>query len=143
MELEIVESYDFPVKKVKGILSGNQIILNMREIKNKAELNCILAEEVGHYHTASGDILDQNNIVKRKIELQGKKWAYQHLVPLEALIEGFELRLTRYELIDKLNITEDFFHEAIESYKKKYGCYVELDKYLIVFEPNLQIIKWF
>lgn len=143
MELEIVESYDFPVKKVKGLLSGNQIILNMKEIKSTAEFNCIVAEEIGHFNTASGDILDQKNLVKRKVELQGKKWAYENLVPLKSLIAGFDQRLDRYELIDRLNVTEEFFSSAIDYYKQKYGPYVKLDNYLIVFEPSVAVIKPF
>lgn len=42
----------------------------------------VLAEEIGHYETSSGNILDQNNTSNRKQELAARKWAYEYVVAL-------------------------------------------------------------
>lgn len=50
--------------------------------------------------------------------------------------------LTRLELAEYLEVTEEYLLEALEYYKQKYGPYVTLGNYTILFEP-LKIIKMF
>lgn len=142
-EIKVIEAYDFPIKSIKGICADNRIILNMKAIKDSADYNCILAEEQGHYFTTHGDILDQTITVNIKKELVARRWAYRKLLPLDAFIKAFEeRRLDKYELIEDLNVTEEFLEACIEYYKRRYGLGTNYKNYTLLFEPALQIIKW-
>lgn len=144
VEIRIIDSYDFPVKNVKGICSDDDIIMNMPSIKNKAEYNCVLAEELGHYHTTHGNILDQSKLVNIKKEIVARRWAYRDLLPLEVFIDAFEKRrLSKYELLEDLEVTEEFLEDSIGYYRQKYGAGINIRNYCIMFEPYLQIVKWF
>ena len=41
-----------------------------------------MAEELGHYYTGVGDILDQSSVSNRKQELCGRVYAYNKLIGL-------------------------------------------------------------
>lgn len=125
----------------KGYYSDG--VIAIKESLNESEKNCVLAEELGHFHTSHGDILDQSKIINIKKEAIARRWAYRKLLPLEVFIEAFEKRrLDRYEMVDDLQITEEFLDACIDYYRKKYGAAVSYGKYTIMFEPNLQMIKW-
>lgn len=49
------------------LLKGKRIAIR-KDIETQAEKSCVLAEEIGHDRTSSGDILDQDNIMKQKQE---------------------------------------------------------------------------
>src|SRR5690606_12425322 len=112
-------------------------------IPTTKEKACILAEELGHYHTSVGNILDQRNIRNRRQERAARQWAYERLVPLEKIIEAYHARVdSRHELAEFLGVTEQFLHDAIERYREKYGLRVKYDGYLIYFDP-LGVVEWF
>lgn len=52
---------------IKGLYSDNIIWIN-KFIPTNTEKICILAEELGHYHTSSGNIIDQSKLQNRKQE---------------------------------------------------------------------------
>lgn len=111
---------------------------------NDKEKYCVLAEELGHYETSYGNILDQNNISNVKQELKARRWGYKHIVSLEGIIEAFENNcLNEYEMAEYLGVTDEYFKECIEDYKRQYGLSCKLGKYYIVFEPRLGIYKNF
>lgn len=111
---------------------------------NDKEKYCVLAEELGHYETTYGNILDQNNINNVKQELKARRWGYKHIVTLEGIIEAFENNcLNEYEMAEYLGVTDEYFKECIEDYKRQYGLSCKLGKYYIVFEPRLGIYKNF
>lgn len=106
------------------------------------EKSCVLAEELGHYYTTTGDILDQSDDGNRKQELRARLWAYDKKIGLHGIINAYEARRTSIEeMADFLDVTPEFLHEAIKCYKSKYGPYVTLDNYIIFFEPNLSVAK--
>lgn len=123
------------IKRCKGLSIDNTISLS-RTINNIKEKKCVLAEEIGHYKTTYGNILDQSKLQNRKEEYKGRAWAYKKLVPLEDLLEAYESDVkNRYELADFLEITEEFLIEAIVYYRHKYGVYYKYQNYIIYFEP--------
>ena len=82
-----------PLKgKLKGLYSDQTIALD-RNIDSYAEEACVLAEELGHYHTTVGNILDQSRTQNRKQEQRARVWSYQRLVPLDML--GYSAPLKR------------------------------------------------
>lgn len=46
-------------------------------------------------------------------------------------------------MADYLDVTEDFLKDALESYRRKYGIYTEIDNYIIFFEPWISIMRKF
>ena len=77
----------------------------------------VLAEEIGHYETSSGNILDQNNTSNRKQELAARKWAYEKVLPLSAIETAVESGCRElWEIAEHLDIDEDFAREALKYY---------------------------
>ena len=140
-DLEI-EVYEMNNMKSKGLYSDYVIWIN-KSLPSISEKCCILAEEVGHYHTTTGDILDLSSVENQKQELKARAWAYGRLVPFSKIIQAHKLHITnRYELSEFLNVTEDFLEDALDWYKSKYGLYVSIDNFTICFEP-LGVIELF
>ena len=78
---------------------------------------CVLAEEVGHYETSSGNILDQTDTGNRKQELTARKWAYNKVVPEEKISEAISAGYTEvWEIADHLDVDEQFLIEALKYY---------------------------
>jgi hypothetical protein len=112
------------------------ILLDKHRIKSRAEKACILAEEIGHYYTTAGDITDQTDLVNRKQELRVHTWAFEKLVPLEAIVEAHKHGIrSRHEFAEHLQITEDFLDRAIKRYQAKYGLFKTCGEFTICFEP--------
>ena len=106
------------------------------------EKSCVLAEELGHYYTTVGDILDQSDDGNRKQERRARLWAYDKKIGLHGIINAYEARRTSIdEMADFFDVTPEFLRDAIKCYKAKYGHYVTLDNYIIFFEPNLSVAK--
>lgn len=135
-EKEGIEVVYLPLRgRIKGLYYNNVIALN-KNIDTTAEKTCILAEELGHYYTTAGNILDQKKIQNRKLERRARAWAYKKLVPLYKLVEAYKDGIkNRFELAEYLQVTEEFLDEALKYYKEKYGMYYRLGKYWICFEP--------
>lgn len=119
-------------------------VISIKNTLIEAEKNCTLAEEIGHYFTTHGNILDQTKIINIKKEIQARRWAYRKLLPLSIFIDAYEKnRLNKYDMLEDNDITEEFLDNCIRYYKQKYGLGTNIGQYTILFEPNLQIIKWF
>lgn len=132
-----VDVYERIMKpRVKGLYGDNIISIN-KIIPNDIEKGCVLAEELGHHHTSTGDIIDQSNLLNRKQERRARSWAYKRLVPLTKIIEAYKEGIrNRYELADYLGVTEKFVDDSIDRYKEEFGLRTTLDKkYTIYFEP--------
>lgn len=128
------------VDGLKGLYFDGNIAIEESLINS--EKNCILAEELGHYYTTSGNILDLSNIQNRKQELRARAWAYDKLIGLSGIISCFEAGCRNlYEMAEHLEITEEFLKETIERYRQKYGVYVSIKNYIIYFEPVLGVMK--
>ena len=129
--------------KAHALMKGNKIAIR-KDIPTLKEKHCVLAEELGHYHTTVGDITNLNDYRNYKQELQARRWGYNRIVGLLGLIRAFEHGCcSLYEVAEYLNITESYLKEAIEWYRSKYGVYTKVDNYIIYFEPSLTIGKIF
>lgn len=120
---------------IKGLYADGVVAISSK-IPSTTEKACILAEELGHYHTSSGDILDQSKMNNVKQEKRARNWAFEKLVPLEKLISAYRYGCeNRFQLAGYLEITEEFLDEAIQHYKEKYGQFYRLERYIIYFDP--------
>ena len=129
-----------PFKTYDGRIKGKDIYL--RKDMNTAEKSCVLAEELGHYYTTVGDILDMNVSENRKQERQARLWGYNRVIGLFGLIRAYEHGCKdKYEIADYLDVTEEYLEDCIDCYRDKYGEYKTVDNYTIYFIPNLMILK--
>ncbi len=138
-DLEVVEC-ELPSKKLKGLYSDNVIYLkpNMTEIEKR----CILAEELGHYETSAGNILDYSNLNNWKQEIKARNWAVDRLVTLDKLIDAYNQGVRdKYELAEYLSVTDDFLDYSITRLSQRFGVMVKCGDYVIYFKPNLMIFK--
>lgn len=130
-----------PLSASDGRIAGNKIAIR-QDIETTAEKACVLAEELGHYHTSVGDIIDLNSVRNRKQERQARLWSYNRQIGLCGLIRAYERGCeNRHEIAKFLNVTEAVLQECVDCYRDKYGIGTTVDNYYIMFIPNLQILK--
>lgn len=133
--LEIYE-HNFNTARLKGLCIDNVITLNSSSIETNAEKICVLAEEMGHYYTTTGNILDQSKAKNRKQERRARAWAYDRLIGINGLINAYKYGCkSKYEIAEYLNVSEQFLEEATTYYNEKYGLYYEIDNYIVYFNP--------
>ncbi len=129
-----------PLNAYKGRIKGKRIAIKRDLPEN--EKKCVLAEELGHYYTAMGDILEQYSISNRKQEMRGRIFAYNRLVGLTGIINAYKHHCQNLtDAAEYLNVPEEFLNEALSYYKGKYGSYYKLDNYMIIFEPSIAVIE--
>ncbi len=134
----LTKEKNLPVSK--GRIKGNRIAIKkgMSEIEKK----CVMAEELGHYYTGTGNILDQSSVSNRKQELYGRVYAYNKLIGLMGIIQAHKHHCQNlYEIAEYLDVTEEFFADSLKYYKAKYGKSVNIDNYVIYFEPYLGVLE--
>lgn len=113
-----------------------RLIVLSNALQTSAERLSVLAEEAGHYHTSTGDILSLDDVWSRKQELRARAWAYDRYAGPEKLIKAWREGIrTPWELAEYLDVTEEFLIAALKYYAGKYGPIWHVDKYLIGFEP--------
>ncbi|MCI9541479.1 MAG: hypothetical protein HFG39_10595 [Lachnospiraceae bacterium] len=127
-----------PLPVSKGRIRGRQILIRSGLIE--AEKKCILAEELGHYYTTTGNILDQRDTRNRKQEYRARLWGYNKLVGLHAIVQAYKHGCTNlYDTADFLEITELFLKDLLTCYRSKYGVCKEYGEYIVYFEPYLHV----
>ena len=139
-DIYIIENANFR-SKADGLINGNVIGIN-RNIRTSRRRTCILAEELGHYHTTVGDIIGQTADTDRRHELRARGWAYNRLIGLTGIVSSYKHGCRSLsDTADYLDVTEEFLTEAIQYYRSKYGHFVTIDNYVIYFEPVLGVLE--
>ena len=130
-----------PLTSSAGRIYNNKIAIqhNMSTV----DKTCTLAEELGHYYTTTGDIIDQTDIMSRKQEHRARMWAYEKLLPLQFFICAFKHGCRSiHETAEFLEVSEEFLIDCINAYYSKYGSFIEYGEYLFMFsETRLNISK--
>lgn len=133
-----VIEYDF-TGDAMGIYCDGCIFIN--KWASSVEKACTLAEEIGHHHTASKNILSMKSLESKKQELQGRRWGIKKVLLfddiIDAIIGGCE-RLS--DIAEHLDITEGFLSEALNYYYQKYGPSIAYDNYMVILSPNSVIV---
>lgn len=146
MLLKEADSHQLTVKEKRmkqhdGLIVRNRIAIR-KDIPSTIEKSCVLAEELGHYCTSSGDVLDQTDTMNRKQEYRARLYGYNLKIGLTGIIQAYEAGARNlYEMAEFLDVTEKYLMEAIECYKSKYGIYAKIDNYIIYFNPRLAVMK--
>ena len=136
----VIENAKFQ-SKASGLINNDVIGIN-KNVRSSTQRACILAEELGHYHTSSGNILDQSSVANRKQERTARVWAYNRLIGLAGIVECYRAGCrNRFEIAEHLEVTEKFLADALACYKQKYGRCITVDSYVIFFEPSLSVLE--
>lgn len=131
---------DKPLLANKGRIKKNRIAIK-KDLPD-IEKTCVLAEELGHYHTTVGDIIEQKSVSDVKQEQYARLWAYDKLIGLHGIIRAYKHDCcSLHDMADFLEVTEEFLSDALERYRSKYGCYTVFDTYIIYFEPSLGVLE--
>lgn len=130
-----------PLQYNDGRIRGNRILIRST-IETRCQKAAVLCEEIGHYETAVGNILDQSVAANRKQELRGRIWAYNRLIGLTGIIRAYKMGCrNRYEIAECLDVPEDTLQEALNYYHARYGVCTQVDNYVIYFEPALGVME--
>ena len=85
-----------------------------QDIDTRSRKACILAEEIGHYMTSVGDILDTKDLNNARQELRARAWAYNKLLSFEKVFEAAAKGYTQvYEMAEYLDVNEKFLREGL------------------------------
>lgn len=126
------------VSDLRGLYIDGNIAIH--KDLTETEKACVLAEELGHHHTSTGNILDLKDIRNRKQERIARLWAYNKQIGLLGIISAFKASCyNSYDMADCLGVTEEFLQEAIECYRQIYGIGIMVGNYFLQFEPYLQV----
>lgn len=130
-----------PLKQHDGLIIGNKIGIR-EDIPTLKEKACVLAEELGHYHTTTGRIFDQTKVENRKQEYHARLWAYNKQIGLTGIVDAFRSGCrNRHEAAEYLGVTEEFLMDALNAYRSKYGVCTTVDNYIIYFEPCIGVME--
>ena len=146
--LDTADQLDLAVKEQPltvhdGLIRGRRIAIR-KSIETQAEKSCVLAEELGHYFTSFGNILNMDEIQNRKQELRARLSGYDMQIGLIGIVECYKHHCRSiYEMAEYLQVTEEYLTDALECYSRKYGeNLVTIDNYAIRFVPSLQVIEF-
>lgn len=130
-----------PLKYNNGRIKGKRIAVR-KNIDTTAEKACVLAEELGHHYTTSGNIIDLSDSSSRKQELRARMWGYDRMIGLTGIIHCYKKGYRNLnEMAEELDVTEEYLLEALGAYRSKYGVFATVDNYVIYFEPSLVVMK--
>ena len=139
-DLNIVEMDLSEVNGLKGLCINQDIAIEKN--LGQVEKSCVLAEELGHYFTSCGNILNQNDIVNRKQEYRARLYGYNMKIGLTGIILAYKSGCRNlFEMAEFLDVTEEYLKEALNCYQSKYGEYVKVDNYMIYFIPTLAVLE--
>ncbi|EHD0796314.1 toxin [Staphylococcus pseudintermedius] len=123
----------------KGIFANGAILID-KDLSN-FQKHAVLAEEIAHYKYTYGNILDQSNMLNKKLELFARRKAYESVITLQGLIDAYNNGISNiHEMADFFEVNLSFVQECLNHYQMKYGLSVKYGEYIIEFEP-LNIFK--
>lgn len=113
-EYEHLHIEERPMKN-NGLYADDCVWINKDMASNRKY--CTLAEEIGHYETSCGNILDQDDVINRKQERRARQWAYKKLLPIENIQFAASDGYTQiWEMAEYLDVDEEFLREALIYY---------------------------
>lgn len=101
-----------PLAVYDGLIFGDKIAI--KKDMTTAKKACVLAEELGHYHTTVGNILDQNNLENQRQEFRARAWAFEKILSIDkiyrAAAEGYT---SPHDMAEYLDVDEEFLREYL------------------------------
>lgn len=110
--------YNFKMKKAKAVSIPGKIGIDESKMKNNSELNVCLAHELGHQFKNAFYDISSTFETKERQEARATRWAVNELVPVDELLEAFNLGHTEvYDLAEYFNVTEELIRNAFYIYE--------------------------
>ena len=101
-----------PLVAYDGLISGDRIAI--RKDMTTAKKACVLAEELGHYYTTVGNILDQSNLENQRQEFRARIWAYEKILSIEKILDAASHGYTEpHDIAEYLDVDEEFLKEYL------------------------------
>jgi Domain of unknown function (DUF955). len=130
--------------KLKGFCNDDVIHLNPNQETD--ELAGTIGEEIGHYLTGVGDIIDQKTVEEKRQEKKARDVGVQLVVTLEDIIDCYKQGLVeRWECAEYLGITLKTLNHAISVYAQKKNGKYRYSHYSIKFHDSgiVEVFDWF
>lgn len=128
----IVEYWDFrpPLEAVYWSFPGLPPVIGLARslFDSRAHFRCVLAEELGHHFTSTGNSIPltlfhyRDRLEISRVEYRAMRWAALHLMPLDKLRLAFRKGIyERWELAEHFDVTEDMvdFRMALPDIRDK------------------------
>lgn len=131
---------ELPLERYDGLVVDNRIGIR-KNIETHREKSCVLAEELGHVRTSTGNILNYDDVGNKKQENHAREYAYNFMLGMSGIVWAW-MRGCRnlYEIAETLECTEQFLKDALEYYHSKYGISTQFGPFTIYFEPALNVV---
>lgn len=85
-----------------------------KDIETSRRKMCVLAEELGHYHTTVGNIIEQTNLNNAKQEQKARVWAYKKLLSVDQIIDAASKGYTEtWDMAEYLDVDEQFLKDFL------------------------------
>lgn len=111
-----VREIDFGTDKKCGRCLDNLIYINSR--LSETEKYEVLAEEIGHFKTTYGNILNLNNRVNRMLENKARREGFKLIVKPDDLVKAIKAGAGDiYEIAEHFNVSIKTLLEIIEDFK--------------------------
>lgn len=126
--------------KLGALTWNNNVYIN----KNRSYMQNLadVTEEIGHYKTTVGNIVEQKSQLDRNQELQARKVGYMILVTLDGLIDCYEKDITTpWDIAEYYDCNVDYLWRALSTYKSKYGERFIYNNYQFDLSNGLNIYK--
>lgn len=131
--IHIEDKYNLP-GKFKGFYDNDVILIDSK--LSTYQKHEVLAEEIAHYKISAGNILDQSNMLNKKLELFARRKAYESVITLQGLIDAYNNGISNiHEMADFFEVNLSFVQECLSHYQNKYGLYTHYGDYIIRFDP--------
>ena len=83
----VYDDYNLKGTRIKGLYCDGSVAIS-NSLRTQKEKTCVLAEELGHFYTSTGNILDMSDTGNRKQEARARLWAYNRQVGLQGIINS-------------------------------------------------------
>ncbi len=107
----------------KGLYADG--VIAIKKDQSTTEKKCILAEEIGHYLTSDGNILDQGNVENIKQEDKARGWAYFRVLDPVGFVFAYKAGCrSRHEIAEYLDVTEEFCRKQLDISSGNMACFI-------------------
>lgn len=111
-----VYEYNLGESNLEGLYYDNNIALS-NKIETTNRKACIIAEELGHHYTSSGNILNTKDIGSMRQEHRARRWAYDIMVKEQDIKKAISAGCREiWEIAEYLDIDEQFLRDALVYY---------------------------
>ncbi|WEL48421.1 toxin [Enterococcus casseliflavus] len=123
-----------------GLYRSNRIYLDKTKTNRKKKV--VLAEEYGHHKKTVGNIIDYKASGSWKEEWKARRFGIEILITLDALLEcGLNGCTNIYECSEYLDVTPDFFEDALVHYFNKFGKFHYHRNFKFTFDNEFILVE--